>query len=116
MMRYRFVIPTLYFFSTLSLFPEANNLNDVPQNDGEKKAFLTPAKEKKSRFIFKNTSKTKDIDTKNESTQKNESQRYVYENKSKFKFQFTPGSGYNNIESSGASGSLGSGKGKGKRR
>jgi len=96
-MRYKFVIPTLYFFSTLSLFPEANNFSDVPQESGEKKAFLIPAKEKKSRFIFKDTSTTKGIGLNNENAQKKESKKYVYENKSKFKFQFTPGTRYNNM-------------------
>lgn len=115
MMRYKFVIPTLYFFSALSLFPEANNLNDVPQKDGEKKAFHTLAKEKKSRFIFKNTSSTNDIDTNNDNAQKKESKRYVYENKSRFKFLFTPGTGNNNMVSSDANSGLGTRKRNGNR-
>lgn len=106
MMRYKFVIPTLYFFSTLSLFSEANNLSDVPQEGEEKKAFLTHAKEKKSRFIFKNAPTSNGMLTDNAGTQKEESKRYVYENKSRFKFQFTPGSRYNNMVSSDAGGIL----------
>lgn len=116
-MRYKFAIPTLYFFSSLSLFPEANNIIDIPHEAGEKKAFLIPSKEKKPRFIFKDTPTTNGIDLNNEHSKQKESKKYVYENKSRFKFQFTSGTGYNNLlsgqgKSSASNGNAGKGQGK----
>ena len=56
-MRYKYIIPTLCIFGTMSLHAEENALGDILQQVGEKKRLVKPIPKKKeskkqTRFVF----------------------------------------------------------------
>ena len=123
-MQYKYLIPTLCIFSTISLYAEQNGLGDILQQVGEKKTLVKPIPKKKiikkqTRFIFTDEYDSNGIGLKNKPNPENKSESYDYDNKSKFKFKFNDGSGHSNIVgrqgTSGMGGSGGSGGGGGRR-
>ena len=123
MMKYKYLLPTLCIFGTISLHAEENGLGSILQNSGQKKALIKPEQHKKkskkeSRFVFKDEYHSNVIGSKDKSAAKNKSQSYDYDNKSKFKFKFNDGSAQSNLvggygSSAGKGGSIGGGSGSG---
>jgi hypothetical protein len=123
-MKYKYIIPTLYIFSTLSLYAEEKELGSILKEAGQKKTLVKsePIQKKKikkqSRFVFKDDYNVNVIGSKEKSAAKNKSQSYEYDNKSRFKFKFNDGSEQSNIVGgygSGTSmsgGSIGGGSGR----
>ena len=118
-MKYKYVIPTLCIFGTMSLHAEESGLGDLLQQVGQKEKLIKPEPQKKkskkkARFIFHDEYDSNNIGSKEKS---DKSESYNYDNKSRFKFKFNDGSERSNfiggsaINSSG--GSMGSGSGSG---
>ncbi len=122
MMRYKYIIPTLCIFGTISLSAEEKGLGSVLQQVGEKKVLSKPVPQKKvskkkTRFVFKDEYESNGIGSGNKAADKNKSESYDYDNKSRFKFKFNDGSAQGNLMSgygnAGMGGSMGSGSGSG---
>ena len=121
-MRFKYVIPTLCIFGTMSLHAEESGLSDLLQQVGQKEKLVKPEPhkkmlKKKSRFIFKDEYHANDVGSKDKTSKKNKSESYDYENRSRFKFKFNDGSEQSNFigayGSSGMSGSMGGSQGAG---
>jgi len=116
MIKYKYIIPTLFIFGTLSLYAEENELGDILKEAGEKKTLTKPDLvqkkkiKKQSRFVFKDDYDANGIGSKDKSVDKKKSENYTYDNKSRFKFRFNDGSAQNNlIGAYGSTGSIGGG-------
>lgn len=102
-MRYKYILPTLCMFGTMSLHAEEKGLGNILQKVGtEKKVLVEPEHKKKNtnkqtRFIFKDEYHANTLGLKDKSVAEDKSKSYEYENKSRFKFQFNDGSGNNNF-------------------
>ena len=101
-MRYKYVIPTLCIFGTMSLYADESGLGNILQQVGQKKKLIKPETKKKqlknkSRFVFNDEYDSNGIGLKDRSDEKNKSESYNYDNKSKFKFKFNDGSGQSNF-------------------
>jgi hypothetical protein len=121
-MRYKYVIPTLCLFGTMSLYAEEGGLGDTLQEVAQKEKLIKPVpqkkkSQKKSRFVFHDAYDANGIALKEKSATKNKSENYNYENKSRFKFKFNNGSEQSNLVgrygAGGVGGSMGSGYGGG---
>ena len=121
-MKFKYVIPTLCIFGTMSLHAEEGGLGDILQQVAEKEKLIQPEVKKKkstkkSRFVFHDEYDSNGIGLKDKSAAKNKSENYNYENKSRFKFKFNDGSAQSNLMgghgNSGMGGSMGGGSGGG---
>ena len=117
-MRYRYILPALCLFGTISLYADEEKLGTILEKTAHKKVLLKPVKKKKSskkqsRFVFKDEYDANGIGRIDKKATKNKSESYNYENKSRFKFKFNDGSQQSNLVgrygSGGMSGSMGSG-------
>ena len=111
-MVYKYVIPTLCIFSTMSLYAEQKELGDIIQNAGEEQVLIKPVTKKKverqTRFVFKDEYSDNGIG-RMDKTSKEKSKSYEYENKSRFKFKFNDGSQQSNLIGGYGSSSIGGG-------
>jgi uncharacterized membrane protein YgcG len=125
-MKYKYILPTLCIFGTLSLHAEESGLENILQKAGQKQALVKPEPQKKESkkkkvFVFKDKYKSNGIGPGSKASDKNRSESYDYENKSRFKFKFNDGSaqgnlmgGYGNAGMGGSiGGSMGGGAGNG---
>ena len=100
-MRYRYILPTLCIFGTISLHADEEKLGTILQKTAQKKVLLKPEKKKKtkkqSRFVFKDEYDANGIGRKDKKAAKNKSESYNYDNKSRFKFKFNDGSQQSNF-------------------
>ena len=126
-MKYKYILPTLCIFGTLSLQAEESGLENILQKAGQKQALVKPAPtkkkvSKKKRFVFKDEYKSNGIGSGNEARAEKKSESFDYDNKSRFKFKFNDGSaqgnfmgGYGNAGTGGSmgGGSMGGGSGSG---
>lgn len=112
MMRYKYIIPTLCLFGTMSLHAEEKGLGNILQEVGKKKVLAKPELQKKqvkkqTRFLFKDEYDSNGIGTKGPSAASGRSETYDYDDKSRFKFKFNDG--YDRSNLAGGSGSMGMG-------
>lgn len=121
-MKFKYILPTLCIFGTMSLYADESGLGDIIQKVAQKEKLIKPEPQKKkptkkSRFVFHDEYDSNGIGSKGESSAKVESESYDYDNKSRFKFKFNDGSGQSNLMgghgSSGMSGSMGGGSASG---
>ena len=121
-MRFKYVIPALCIFGTMSLNAEESGLGDIIQQVAQKEELIKPVPQKKeskkkSRFVFHDEYDSNGIGLKDKAAAKDKSENYNYDNKSRFKFKFNDGSGQSNIigghGNSGMGGSMGGGSGGG---
>lgn len=121
-MRFKYVIPTLCIFGTLSLYAEESGLGSILQQVGKKQTLKKPLPKKKetkkqTRFIFHDEYHANGIGLKEKSAAKDKSESYNYDNKSRFKFKFNDGSEQSNLVgrygTGGMAGSTGGGQGGG---
>lgn len=114
----RYIIAVLFVCCSVSSTADENNLSDILQKSGEKKAFKQTKSEQKKhtlkktkKFIFKESYDSNGIGLNAEEFEKNKqkSKSFEYEDSSRFKFQFNSGSSEGNFAGSPSMGSGGTG-------
>ena len=118
MMRYKYILPTLCIFGTLSLHAEEKGLGSILQQAGTKKVLPKPEPQKReparqSRFVFKDEYDANGIGTKDVEGPKNRSKTYEYDNRSRFEFTFNDGTQQSNFVGGAMGGGMGGSAGGG---